>query len=105
MPERNIKIEQDDLSSYLETLAERLRTDVLALEGYAALHAPMGSGQGDPDLEALSDSLRRTAIRISGIGDGLCRACRMLHVAEGLTVEIPGKPETATERKGSRRKI
>ena len=76
-----------DLDSFLVSLAGRLRADALALAGYAALHAPMGVGEGDPDLEALSGSLRRTAVQISIVGDGLCRVCRMLDVTEHLAVE------------------
>ena len=87
MPECRAEFDPIDVDSFLVHMAGRLRADALALTGYAALHAPMGSGEGDPELEALSDSLRRTAVQISIIVDGLCRTCRMLDVAERLTVE------------------
>ena len=98
MTGRTIEIGRDDLGGFLEGLAERLRADALALGGYAALHAPLGSGEGDRGLEGLTTSLERTAKILESVGAGLCRDCRLLDVTEQLT--LVGKEAAPTRGKG-----
>ena len=85
-----IETEQTDVATYLGGLASRLRNDALALTGLAWRESRPGASDHE-DLHGLAGSLERTAALLEAVKDRLCRACRLLDVAEKVTFgAVPG---------------
>jgi len=80
-----ISITRTTLTDYLGDLADRLRADALALDGYQATY----SADGSRELDALSQSLQRTAGILEGLGEVLCKDCRMAGLIEEVRSELP----------------
>lgn len=93
MPDVTIVLDQTDLDGLIQKLAEGLRRDAFALEGYQTIHH-LGSSR-DPALEGIRESLDRSARLLTALGERLCKGCRVVGAVETLRLE-PRNPSRSS---------
>lgn len=99
--EQSVEVEQTDLDTLLEILIGRVRSDGLAVLGFAADNYPRES-QDHRTLEALAQSIQRTAELLDAARDRLCQGCRMIEASERWTFSASPSPAPARRRAASR---